>query len=182
MSDGQAPGEEQPADWDKPRATWQYLLYLMMDTDMSPSQILGYLQVKPSRLKKLMGSKRLNERLAAMQSMSVARARHIAVCWSDQALRNLLRLVEHGRDESSRGASRDMLVVAAEMLKGRSGPIRLDEPLGSRPDGLPRLAAGVLTAGLSAQEAKPSQPAERSGASHSNKNDCEKPPGGEGVK
>ena len=62
---------------DKPPATWKYLLHLLMDTDMTPYQILRHLNVKPSRLKKLLRSKRLKRHLAAMQGLSSARAGHM---------------------------------------------------------------------------------------------------------
>lgn len=114
---------------DKPKPTWQNLLYLVMGTEMTPHQILCHLDIPPSRLRRLLLSKRLNQRLAMMQGLSTVRAGHLAVCYSDHAVRNLLRLTEKAGDAVSRNASRDLLTTAGNVLKGRTGPVMLDEAI-----------------------------------------------------
>lgn len=126
------------------RITWRLLLEMMMMTDMTPHEILCYLNVPPSRARRLLGSKRLQDKLALMQSLSMVRARHMSICFSDQAILTLLRLTQKGKDEAARGASRDLLAMAGVVFGGRFGPAALGSA-GDGRDGLPlseRAAAG----------------------------------------
>ena len=55
-------------------ATWQELYDMLLDEDLSPEEIVARLNVRPSRLRRLLASKRLAARLKAAESAAAGAA------------------------------------------------------------------------------------------------------------
>ena len=101
-------------------ATWQELYEMLLDEDLSPEKIVARLNVRPSRLRQLLASKRLAARLKAVETVADRKAVHTFISRIARAAGRLVKLVESGRPETARKACLDVIATARQVHKSRS--------------------------------------------------------------
>ena len=101
-------------------ATWQELYGMLLDENLSPEQIVARLNVRPSRLRRLLASKRLAARLNAVESVADRRGVHALISRIGQAAGRLVKLVESERPETARKACLDVIGTARQVHKSRA--------------------------------------------------------------
>jgi len=67
---------------------WQDLYELLMDGELSPHEIMARLNVRPSRLRRMLASKRLAARLAMAEAISAKSGGHAVVARAGEAARS----------------------------------------------------------------------------------------------
>ena len=100
-------------------ARWQDLYEMLIDESLTPEQIVARLDVRPSRLRELLHSKRLAARLQGVEAVSDKRAAHNVIAHLDRAARRLLGLVEAPQPETARKACLDVVRSAREAYQAR---------------------------------------------------------------
>jgi len=91
---------------------WQDLYELLMDGELSPHEIMARLNVRPSRLRRMLASKRLAARLAMAEAISAKSGGHAVVARAGEAARKLACLIDADRPETARKACLDVLQTA----------------------------------------------------------------------
>ena len=101
-------------------ATWQELYEMLLDEEISPEEVVARLNVRPSRLRQLLASKRLASRLKAVESVADRKAVHALISRLAHAAGGLVKLVESGRPETARKACLDVIATARQVHRSRS--------------------------------------------------------------
>ena len=101
-------------------ATWQELYEMLLDEDLSPEKVVARLNVRPSRLRQLLASKRLAARLKAVETVADRKAVHTFISRIAHVAGRLVKLVESGRPETARRACLDVIATARQVHKSRS--------------------------------------------------------------
>ena len=89
-------------------AKWQELCELLMDKELTPQEIVEKLRVKPCRLKQMLESKRLAERLELVEKIAAVRADH-AILVAMEAAADKLAALATKDTETGRKACLDVL-------------------------------------------------------------------------
>ena len=90
-------------------AHWQEVYEMVMDGRLSPAEIVDRLNVKPSRLRQMLESKRLVARLALHEQMADRTHVHRSLKDIARAASRLSELTESEQPEAARRACRDLL-------------------------------------------------------------------------
>ena len=101
-------------------ARWQDLHRMLLDETLSADEIIARLNVPPSRLKKMLNSKRLRQRLDAADDL-VKRAHSQRLMKNMECLsRRLIGLTQSDRPETARRACEHLLGECQKLiLQGR---------------------------------------------------------------
>ena len=97
--------------------SWQFLCELLLNEDMGAHDVLIALGVKPSRLRRMLQSKRLKSRLASIEAVANKKAGHAVVSSIAPAVHKMTELIGSERPETARKACLDMLEAAREIYK-----------------------------------------------------------------
>jgi len=90
-------------------ARWQELYEMVLAGDLPPAEIMDRLNVKPSRLRQMLASKRLVARLALHEEMADRTHVHRSLKDIARAASRLSELTESDQPEAARRACRDVL-------------------------------------------------------------------------
>lgn len=96
---------------------WENLFELLHNEDMDAKDIIIALGVKPSRLRRMLQSKRLESRLAAIEAVANKKAGHAVVSSIAPAVHKMAKLIESERPETARRACLDMLEAAMKIFR-----------------------------------------------------------------
>ena len=152
-------------------ACWQELYKMLLDEQMSAYDIVEKLAVKPSRLKRMLESKRLAARLRMVESVVDRRAAHVIIAAVDTAMPELSKLTRADKPETARRACLDVIATAKQVYREQKqhkwpplSPAGADRQGSAAADRLSSAAARPVPAeGDSAARTKPaaSQEADR---------------------
>ena len=98
-------------------ACWQELYKMLLDERMSAYDIVEKLAVKPSRLKRMLQSKRLAARLRMVESVVDRRAAHVIIAAIDTAMPGLSKLTRADKPETARRACLDVIATAKQVFR-----------------------------------------------------------------
>ena len=93
-------------------ATWKDLYAMLVDEKLTADEIVDRLNVKPSRLKQLLGSYRLFLRLKAVADTAALRCEHAVAVGGERAARKLSELATLAKAETARKACLDVMEKA----------------------------------------------------------------------
>ena len=100
-------------------AKWQELCELLMDKELTPQEIVEKLRVKPCRLKQMLESKRLAERLELVEKIAAVRADH-AILVAMEAAADKLAALATNDTETGRKACLDVLAQGQALRTQRT--------------------------------------------------------------
>jgi len=100
-------------------ATWQELYVMLLEEQMTPHEIIARLNVRPSRLRELLASRRLASRLRLAESLAEERRGHAVAHEAGSAANKLGELIGSDRPETARKACLDVLEAAEEVRRRR---------------------------------------------------------------
>ena len=105
-------------------ADWKFLCELLHNESMDSHDIVNALGVKPSRLRRMLRSKRLAARLASIEALADKKAGHTIVSSIAPAMHKMTELIGSERPETARKACLDILEAAmrifrSERIKGK---------------------------------------------------------------
>ncbi|GAH60231.1 unnamed protein product [marine sediment metagenome] len=103
---------------------WNDLFEMLLDEDLSAEDIVSRLAVKPSRMRQLLNSKRLDARLKAVESVANQKAGHAVLSTIDSAAKKLAVLTANEKPETARRACLDVIKKAEQIYR--------DQGLGTR--------------------------------------------------
>ena len=106
-------------------ACWQDLYAMLLDEELTAEQVVARVGVKPSRLRRLLESKRMAARLAVVAEVAEARGEQALAAGQERAARKLAALAGQGEGETSRKACLDVM-DKAQAIRSRRG---LAEPV-----------------------------------------------------
>ena len=98
-------------------ACWQELYKMLLNERMSAYDIVEKLAVKPSRLKRMLQSKRLAARLGMVESLVDRRAAHVIIAAIDTAMPGLSKLIRADKPETARRACLDVIATAKQVYR-----------------------------------------------------------------
>ena len=98
-------------------ACWQELYKMLLNERMSAYDIVEKLAVKPSRLKRMLESKRLAARLRMVESLVDRRAAHVIIAAVDTAMPGLSKLTRADKPETARRACLDVIATAKQVYR-----------------------------------------------------------------
>ncbi len=117
-------------------ACWKDLYRMLTDPQMTPEQIVTSLGVKPSRLRRMLASKRLAAALAAAEVIAEERAAHVASAARASAVENLRALTDSDRAETARRSCLDVMELSRQLRPPGSMVLsHFYQPRGKRPRG-----------------------------------------------
>ncbi len=96
---------------------WENLCELLHNEDMDAQDIIIALGVKPSRLRRMLQSKRLESRLAVIEAVANKKAGHAVVASIAPTVQKLTELTESQRPETARRACLDVLETAMRIFR-----------------------------------------------------------------
>ena len=96
-------------------ACWQDLYRMLVEEKLSAEEIVGQLGVQPSRLKRMLASKRLNAKLRAAELVASKQAGYGLVVGVGSTARKLKDLTGADKPETARRACLDVLTTAREI-------------------------------------------------------------------
>ena len=100
-------------------ATWQDLYEMLLDESLRPHEIVARLNVRPSRLKRMLASKRLAARLETTEQIAERRSAHLLATSAEPAVRKLTDLLGAEGDETVRRACLNVLEVSGQVRQAR---------------------------------------------------------------
>ena len=96
---------------------WQSLCELLLNEDMTAHDVVMALGVKPSRLRRMLRSKRMAAYLKSAEAVANSKAGHAVVAEMAPAMQKLIKLTESQRPETARRACLDLLTTAKQIYK-----------------------------------------------------------------
>ena len=96
-------------------ASWKFLYELLHNENMSAHEIVNTINVKPSRLRRMLLSKRLAARLASIKTVADKKAGRTIVSNIAPAMQKMSELIDSQRPETARRACLDMLEAASKV-------------------------------------------------------------------
>ncbi len=93
-------------------ASWKFLYELLHNENMSAHEIVNTINVKPSRLRQMLLSKRLAARLASIKTIADKKVGRTVVSSVAPAMHKMSELIDSERPETARKACLDMLEAA----------------------------------------------------------------------
>ena len=166
-------------------ACWQELYKMLLDEQMSAYDIVEKLDVKPSRLKRMLESKRLAARLGMVESLVDRRAAHVIIAAVDTAMPGLSKLTRADKPETARRACLDVIATAKQVYReqkqhkwpplsaaadrhdsaaARPAPARDDSAARTKPAASPQAGEVASAAGEPAGSAEPGEVASAAAA------------------
>lgn len=138
-------------------ACWKDLYELLMDPDVSADQIVDRLAVPPSRLMRMLASKRLAAKLAVTGAVAQLRAQQAALAGADRAAGRLNQLLAGAKPETARKACLDVMGKADAIYKDRE-PVPLTPLMREMREYVQRYKELERQRQRSAAEARPDRP------------------------
>ena len=101
-------------------ARWQELHQMLLDKKLTPEEIVDRLDVCPSRLDRLLASKRLAGRLKMIQKVADRKASQQIISRLASATAKMVELLDADRPETARRACHDVIELARQAYRAQS--------------------------------------------------------------